>query len=74
MQKVRVIVVSLKDQSVLIDNWCDFHTPDGRRYIAEHAQRAMAAGDAIMTLPEDVASFAGVPRAASVLAQYTYRA
>lgn len=71
MHKVRVIVVSLSDNAVLIDKTCDFDTVNGRRYIAEHAQRAMAAGDAIMTIPEDVASFSGIARAARVLSDYT---
>lgn len=51
MQMVRVMVINLAESSVLIDKETDFHTAEGRRYIAEHAQRAMANGDAMLTFP-----------------------
>lgn len=68
MQKVRVIVISRTENCVLIDKSCDFDTVEGRRYIAEHAQRAMVAGDAILTFPEH--GFSERARFAKILTDY----
>lgn len=69
MQMVRVLVVDLFNNRVLIDKECDFHTAEGRRYIAEHAQRAMANGDAILTFP--AAGFNERSRIAKILSDYS---
>lgn len=66
MQMVRVLVIDLRNNRVLVDKETDFHMAEGRRYIAEHAQRAMASGDAILTVP--VSAQDGPERAADILA------
>jgi hypothetical protein len=51
MQMVRMMVIDILDGRVIVDKEVDYDTAEGRRYVGEHAQRAMANSDAMLTLP-----------------------